>query len=52
MRDTLSRLQIVYAQQAGGGTGPAPGAEAPPQPARPEAPGTAQSSGRLWIPGQ
>ena len=55
VRDTLSRLQIVYAQQAGGGNAPAPGAqgaEAPAQPPRPEGPGAAQSSGRLWIPGQ
>ncbi|HZH25508.1 MAG TPA: hypothetical protein VEY49_11420 [Solirubrobacteraceae bacterium] len=56
VRDTLSRLQIVYAQQAGGGgTAPAPGdpgPEGPAQPAKPEGPGTAQSSGRLWIPGQ
>ena len=56
VRDTLSRLQIVYAQRAGGGgKAPAPGdpgPEGPAQPAKPEGPGTAQSSGRLWIPGQ
>lgn len=54
VRDTLSRLQIVYAQQAGGqaAAAPAPGAAAPAQPAKPEGPGAAQSSGRLWIPGQ
>ena len=59
VRDTLSRLQIVYAQRAGGGNAPAPGAPgsegaAQPgaQPAKPEGPGSAQSSGRLWIPGQ
>ena len=58
IRDTLSRLQMVYAQRAGHAPGegapagepPAPGA--PQQPEPPEGPGPAQSSGRLWIPGQ
>ena len=54
VRDTLSRLQMVYAQQAGvtGAAPREPGAPAPAEPAKPEGPGTAQSSGRLWIPGQ
>jgi hypothetical protein len=50
IRDTLSQLQLVYAKKAGGAAA-APeekGAEAPEQ----EGPGPAQSSGRLWIPGQ
>jgi hypothetical protein len=47
IRDTLSRLQIVYAQKAGG---QAP-AEAPAS-AEPKDAGPARSSGRLWIPGQ
>jgi len=58
VRDTLSRLQMVYAQQSGtAGTAPAsePGQE-PPAPSEEapgaEGPGPAQSSGRLWIPGQ
>jgi hypothetical protein len=58
VRDTLSRLQMVYAQQSGtAGTAPAsePGQE-PPAPGEEapgaEGPGPAQSSGRLWIPGQ
>ncbi len=54
VRDTLSRLQMVYAQQAGGAT-PEGGPQEPEQPAAPEdpeGPGPAQSSGRLWIPGQ
>ena len=50
VRDTLARLQMVYAQQASGGT-PAPSGEPAPA-AQPEGPGPAQSSGRLWIPGQ
>jgi hypothetical protein len=53
IRDTLSRLQMVYAQQAGAG---APdkreAAEAPAEPQKEEGAGPAQSSGRLWIPGQ
>ena len=51
IRDTLSRLQLVYAQKAGG---QAPAGEPAPadQAAKPEGPGPAQSSGRLWVPGQ
>jgi hypothetical protein len=50
IRETLSRLQIAYAQKAGGQAPPQPAEE----PAKPEqqGPGPAQSSGRLWIPGQ
>jgi hypothetical protein len=63
VRQTLTQLQMIYAQQAGG----AGGAEAAPEGAaepggaaagegggqpEPEGPGPAQSSGRLWIPGQ
>jgi len=60
LRDALSQLQIAYARetQAGGATAPA-APQAPPAggekapPAEPEsgAPGPAQSSGRLWVPG-
>ena len=56
VRDTLARLQMVYAQQSGGAAAPADapeGGEAgEPQPPQPGQPGPAQSSGRLWIPGQ
>ena len=63
VRDALSRLQMVYAQLAGGAPGqgppPPPGAAqpgSPPPPPAPEqepgGPGPAQRSGRLWIPGQ
>jgi len=48
VRDALSRLQMVYVQKSGGEE-PAP--ETPSEPA-PEGPGPAQSSGRLWVPGQ
>jgi hypothetical protein len=57
VRDTLSQLQMIYAQKAVGGAPPAataaPGGQAPPagEP-KPEGPGPAQQSGRLWIPGQ
>jgi hypothetical protein len=54
IRETLSRLQMVYAQQAAGQPS-APAEGGPEQPAQPEqqqGPGPAQSSGRLWIPGQ
>jgi hypothetical protein len=57
IRDTLARLQMVYAQQAtapaaAGEPGPDPAAEAQPEPEGPEGPGPAQRSGRLWVPGQ
>jgi hypothetical protein len=50
VRDTLARLQMVYAQQAGGSA--APVAEEPEEKPDPEGRGPAQSSGRLWVPGQ
>jgi hypothetical protein len=43
VRDALSRLQMAYVQQTG--AKPAPDDKA-------EGPGPAQSSGRLWVPGQ
>jgi hypothetical protein len=66
IRDALARLQMVYAKlseegasQAGqtpppAGDQPGPGAEPPAGEAPPQesGPGPAQSSGRLWIPGQ
>jgi hypothetical protein len=54
VRDTLARLQMVYAQRAGQQPpGPQPdSAESPAEAQKPEGPGPAQSSGRLWIPGQ
>ena len=53
VRDALSQLQLAYAQRTGGAA--AGGAEGPPageQPPKPEGTGPAQSSGRLWVPGQ
>ena len=47
IKDALSRLQMAYVQLSGG-TPPA----AEPAQEKPEGPGTAQSSGRLWVPGQ
>ena len=59
--NALSQLQMAYAQMVGGqgaqepqqgeqpaGEGAQPGSEEP----QPEGPGPAQSSGRLWVPGQ
>ena len=54
IREALSQLQMVYAQgvgQAPGGGGGAGGEEPPPAP-KPGDAGPAQSSGRLWVPGQ
>jgi hypothetical protein len=58
VKNALSQLQMAYAQMAGQESGEgeqappagAPGPEQPPQ----QQPGTgsAQSSGRLWVPGQ
>jgi hypothetical protein len=52
IRDALSQLQMAYAQLAGGAPGggepPQGGADQEPQ----QGPGPAQSSGRLWVPGQ
>jgi hypothetical protein len=47
VKEALSRLQMAYVQLAGGKP---PEPEAPQE--DPEGPGPAQSSGRLWIPGQ
>jgi hypothetical protein len=47
LRDALSQLQMAYAQLAGAGE--SSGAE-PPQDG--DAAGPAQSSGKLWVPGQ
>ena len=66
VRDTLSQLQVFYAQQTGAAAGGAPGGGAPsgpaaagtsgapanPVPGEAAGPGSAQRSGRLWVPGQ
>ena len=55
VRNALSQLQLAYAQSAGEGGGPG---ETPPagpprtEPPKQEGGGPAQSSGRLWVPGQ
>lgn len=49
VKQALSQLQMLYAQRATG----APAAEKPEgDPPEQEGPGPAQSSGRLWVPGQ
>jgi hypothetical protein len=61
IRQALSQLQVAFVQgsggapvEAGGEPGAAGGATAAPeqQESDPDGPGPAQSSGRLWIPGQ
>ena len=58
LRQALSQLQLAYARLTGGGAGPegpGGGGQAPPapEPERGQAgTGPAQSSGRLWVPGQ
>ena len=58
LRQALSQLQLAYAQAAGGQSGgPDPeggagGAQQEPAPDQEKGPGPAQSSGRLWVPGQ
>jgi hypothetical protein len=54
IREAVSQLQMVYAQSIGQGAPGAPqgaGEEPPPAP-KPGDAGPAQSSGRLWVPGQ
>jgi hypothetical protein len=50
LRDVLAQLQMAYAQLAPAGSEPA--AEDKPGEETPDGPGPAQSSGRLWVPGQ
>jgi hypothetical protein len=53
VREALSQLQMIFVQLSGGTpTAPAGGAEQPPEPPKGDEPGPAQSSGRLWVPGQ
>jgi hypothetical protein len=53
IREALSQLQLAYTQIAGGQgeAAPAQQPEAGDQP-KPDEPGPAESSGRLWVPGQ
>jgi hypothetical protein len=48
VRDALSRLQMAYVQKSGGEAPETEGQEED----QPQGPGPAQSSGRLWVPGQ
>ncbi len=49
VREALSRLQMAYVQKSGGAPGEAPPGEPP---SAPGGAGPAQSSGKLWVPGQ
>ncbi|HWI22869.1 MAG TPA: hypothetical protein VNT22_09680 [Baekduia sp.] len=48
--DAVAQLQLAYAQAPAAAAAPESGATAPA--AEPGGPGPAQSSGKLWIPGQ
>jgi hypothetical protein len=50
LRDAVSQLELAYVRVTGGDAG----AQAAPEAEQPEEPksGPAQSSGRLWVPGQ
>ncbi len=55
VRNALSQLQLVYAQEAGASPEAAAGAPGAPPAAAPPAPDPAPSAvqtGRLWVPGQ
>ena len=57
LRDALSQLQMAYAQLAGAAGSGEGGPAGPGEPGEPggqggEGAGPAQSSGRLWVPGQ
>lgn len=55
LRDALSQLQLAYARSGAGGQKAAAGAPAERAEAaepKPGEPGPAQTSGRLWVPGQ
>ena len=53
VREALSQLQMVYVQLSSGAPQePGAGEEKPADPAKPDEPGPAQRSGRLWVPGQ
>jgi len=51
VKDALSRLQMAYVQLSGQQAAQPP-ADEPAEGATPEGPGPAQSSGKLWVPGQ
>jgi hypothetical protein len=52
VREILSQLQMTYAQTRAQAPGTGASEQAPAEPEQPEGPGPAQSSGRLWVPGQ
>ena len=49
VRDAVAQLQLAYAQGTGSGGGGGSAPQPAPEPAKPS---SAQSSGRLWVPGQ
>lgn len=54
VKDALAQLQLAYARAAGEGGASEPPPDGPPEQPKegdPGGPGPAQSSGRLWVPG-
>jgi len=52
VREALSQLQMVYVQLSSGAAPAPPAEEKPAEGAKPDEPGPAQRSGRLWVPEQ
>jgi hypothetical protein len=52
IKDMVAQLQMAFAQAGEAPAEGAPEGQSPPEPPKPGAPGDAQSSGRLWVPGQ
>jgi hypothetical protein len=52
LRDGLSQLQLAFVRIGGGGEATAAEGGGRPAEPKPDEPGPAQSSGRLWVPGQ
>jgi hypothetical protein len=52
IREALSQLQLAYARITGGAPSAPAGEPAGGEQPKPDEPGPAQSSGKLWVPGQ
>jgi hypothetical protein len=52
IREALSQLQLAYARITGGEPSAPEGEPTGDEQPKPEEPGPAQSSGKLWVPGQ
>ena len=52
LRDALTQLELAYVRITGSEGGPPAGEKPQPEPEGPGQQGPAQSSGKLWVPGQ